>query len=265
MDLSSEELQFIEEARRFLDRPSFLIRLANLVGKPLETGFKVIPETARLRIHASVEKAMSRGLQVVTRTVARDEDLSFSEATAKARRSGILHSAATFGTGALGGFFGVLSLPVELPVTTAIMLRSIVAIAKDFGHDVSSKEGQLECLYVLSIGGVSESSYFASRLAMNDLLRQAARELGGSSAPYLVRFMAQIASRFEVVVSEKALAELMPVVGALGGGTINAAFSEHFNQAARYHFGLRALESKHGIETIRAVYEGTRAGSGTRA
>jgi hypothetical protein len=255
MPLSNDELQFVREAKAFLEKPSFVIRMANLAGKPLEKGMRFIPEAARLRIHASVEKAMSRGLQVVTQTVVKDDTLTFTEASSNTRRSGILHSAATFGTGAIGGFFGVLSLPVELPLTTAIMLRSIVSIARDFGHDVQSRETQLECLYVLSIGGTSESSYFASRLAMTDLMRQAAREIGGSTAPYLVRFMAQIASRFEAVVSEKALAEIMPVVGAVGGGTINAAFSEHFNQAARYHFGLKSLEAKHGADTVRAVYE----------
>ncbi len=255
MSLNDQEIQFIKDARAFLEKPSFLIRVANLAGKPIERGLSVIPENVRLRIHASVEKAMSKGLSVVTQTVASDDRLTFSEASANTRRSGIFHSVATFGTGAVGGFFGVISLPVELPVTTAIMLRSIVAIARDFGHDVSSKEIQLECLYVLSIGGVSENSYFASRVAMTDLLRSAAREIGSSSVPFLARFMSAIATRFETVVSEKAVAELMPVVGALGGGAINAAFSEHFNQAARYHFGLRALEHRHGAQAVRAIYD----------
>lgn len=255
MSLSPTELEFIKEAKRFLEQPSFLIRMADMAGKPLQAGFNFVPEKVRLKIQGSVEKAMSRGLEVVTQTVVKDAKLSFDEASANSRRSGLLHAAATFGTGAIGGFFGVVSLPIELPLTTALMLRSIVATAHDFGHDVNSKEIQLECLYVLSLGGASEASYFASRMAMTDLIRQAAREIGSSSSAYLVRFMAQIATRFEAVVSEKAIAEIMPVIGALGGGTINAAFSEHFNQAARYHFGLRALELKHGADSVRAIYE----------
>jgi hypothetical protein len=258
MKLSDDEIEFIAEAKGFLEHPSFLIRMANLAGKPLEKGFSLVPETVRLKIHGSVEKAMSRGLEVVTQTIVKDEKKSFSIANASTRRSGLFHSLAAFGTGAVGGFFGVVSLPVELPLTTAIMLRSIVATAHEFGHDVSTKEVQLECLYVLSLGGASEGTYFASRMAMSDLIRQAAREIGSTSAPFLLRFMSQIASRFESVVSEKALAEIMPVIGALGGGTINAAFSEHFNQAARYHFGLRALEAKYGESAVRSVYDGNR-------
>ena len=256
MTPSIDEFDFIKEAHAFLERPSFLVRMANLVGKPVEKGLSLVPASVRMKIHGSVEKAMTRGLEVVTQTVSRDEKKPFPLANLNARRSGRFHSLATFGTGAVGGFFGLVSLPVELPLTTAIMLRSIVLIAHDFGHDVCSKEIQLECLSVLSLGGANEGTYFASRVAMSDLIRQAAREIGSTSAPFLIRFMSQIASRFESVVLEKALAEFMPVIGALGGGAINAAFSEHFNQAARFHFGLRALENKYGSVVVRDIYEG---------
>jgi hypothetical protein len=199
---------------------------------------------------------MEKGLQVVTKTLV-VKGKTFAEAKAASRKQGFFHTAAAFGTGAIGGFFGIATLPIELPITTAIMLRSIASTASDFGHDVTTPEVQLECLYVLSLGAdstVSDSAYWASRLAFTDLIRQAAREIEKTSGPFLVRFLAQVAARFELVVSEKALAELMPIVGAIGGGAINAAFSEHFNAAARFHFGLRALEKKYGTELVRAAY-----------
>jgi hypothetical protein len=258
MSLTNEEIEFINEARDFLENPSFLVRVANLVGKPLEKGLGLIPERVRNKIHVAVEAAMARGLTAVTRTVssgpAVESGAEFFGADDASRSSGRWHSVAAFGTGAVGGFFGVFSLPLELPLTTAIMLRSIVAIARDFGHDVSDPAVQLECLYVLSLGGASDTAYWASRLAFNDLIRNAAREIEKSSAPVLVRFLAQVASRFELVVSEKVMAEVIPVVGALGGGALNVAFSEHFNSAARFHFGLRALERRYGADAVRAVY-----------
>lgn len=265
--LTLDEKQFINEARRFLENPSFLIRAANLVGKPLERGLKMLPALVQSRIQAAVRTSVERGLVLVTKSV-KPVERTFTEASAESRRKGLFHTAASFGTGALGGFFGVASLPIELPVTTAIMLRSIVSTAQDYGHDISDPEVQLECLYVLSLGAPNEpssdeanaategfnSAYWTSRLAFTDLIRHAAREIERSSAPFLVRFLATVASRFELVVSEKALAEVLPVIGAIGGGTINAAFTDHFNKAARYHFGLRALERKYSEAVVRGNY-----------
>ena len=46
--------------------------------------------------------------------------------------------------------------------------------------------------------------------------------------PILVRFITQVASRFGVVVTQKAAAQAVPVIGALGGAAVNYAFIEHF-------------------------------------
>lgn len=266
IELSESEIAFIREARAFLENPRFLIRAANLLGRPLDRGLTMLPVRVQTKIQTSVKISIEKGLAVVTKTV-KPTAISFSEAETVSQRKGFFHSAATFGTGAFGGFFGVASLPIELPITTAIMLRSIVSTAQDFGMDLSKKETQLECLYVLSLGSAADpvtgaarseetlqSAYWTSRLAFTDLIRHAARELGKGTTPFLVRFLAQVASRFQLVVSEKALAELVPIIGAVGGGIINAAFTEHFNSAARYHFGLRALERKFGEDQVRDVY-----------
>ena len=74
------------------------------------------------------------------------------------------------------------------------------------------------------------------------------------SAPVLIRLLGTIASRFEVVVAEKILAEAIPVIGAAGGAAINTAFTDYFNRTAYYHFGLRFLEKKHGPQTIEQIY-----------
>jgi hypothetical protein len=47
----------------------------------------------------------------------------------------------------------------------------------------------------------------------------------------------------------------MPVLGALGGATVNAVFTDHFQSMARGHFVVRRLERLHGPETVRVAYE----------
>ncbi len=257
MSLSASETKFVKDARAFLENPSFLMKAANLVGKPIDKGLKMLPSRLQAKVHGAVEASMKKGLGIVSKSVVQKAK-TFEGAFDSSRKQGWFHTAASFGTGAVGGFFGVASLPIELPITTAIMLRSIASTARDFGLDISTPEVQLECLYVLSLGSAGNqtvnSAYWTSRLAFTDIIRQAAREIEKTSGPLLVRFLAQVASRFELVVSEKAMAELVPIIGALGGGAINAAFSEHFNTAARFHFGLRALEQTYGEDLVRAAY-----------
>ena len=74
------------------------------------------------------------------------------------------------------------------------------------------------------------------------------------SAPPLVRFLAKVASQFEVRITKKFLAQATPVLGAAGGAAVNAAFSHFFNQCARYHFGLRRLERTYGADAVKALY-----------
>ena len=47
----------------------------------------------------------------------------------------------------------------------------------------------------------------------------------------------------------------VPAIGAAGGALVNVAFNAHFDRVARYHFGIRALERKYGIETVQATYQ----------
>jgi len=73
--------------------------------------------------------------------------------------------------------------------------------------------------------------------------------------PVLVRLIAQIASRFGVVVTQKLAAQAVPVIGALGGAGVNYAFIDHFQEVARAHFTVRRLERRYGKDTVRAAYE----------
>jgi len=45
-------------------------------------------------------------------------------------------------TGFTGGLFGAVSLPIELPLTTTLMLRSIADIAGHHGEDLTKLEGR---------------------------------------------------------------------------------------------------------------------------
>jgi hypothetical protein len=179
--------------------------------------------------------------------------------------SGLLHKALAATTGAVGGSFGLAALPIELPIST-IILRSIGDVARGEGEDLTNPETALACLQVFALGGfkdkadAAESGYFAVRGLLAKSIAEAARfvaERGGvaEGAPVLARLIAQIASRFGVVVTQKLAAQAVPVIGALGGAAVNYAFIDHFQDVARAHFAVRRLERRYGKEIVRAAYE----------
>ena len=161
--------------------------------------------------------------------------------------------------------------PVELPISTVIMLRSIMQIARSHGEQIDNAETGLSCLQVFALGaGAGErdilgSGYFAVRATLANALTQAAqfiaeRGILAEGAPVLVRFISQVAARFGLVVTQKLAAQTLPVIGALGGAAVNYAFISHFQSLAQAHFTVRRLERLYGSERIRREYESIRQG-----
>jgi hypothetical protein len=227
-----------------------------MVGKPIELIGHVLPEAASKAIAAATSKGLELALQVALRTMQRTPQAG----------SQLLHKALAAASGAAGGAFGLATLPLELPVSTIIMLRSIADIARSEGEDLSDPEAALSCVEVFALGGragsddASESGYFAVRGMLAKTVTEAARFIAErgvirEGAPVIVRFVTQVASRFGVVVTQKVAAQALPVLGALGGAAVNYAFLEHFQDVARGHFTVRRLERVYGKDRIRAEYE----------
>jgi hypothetical protein len=74
------------------------------------------------------------------------------------------------------------------------------------------------------------------------------------SAPVLARLLAAIAERFSLNVTPKIAAQMFPIIGAVGGLTVNSLFIGHYQRAAWGHFTIRRLERVHGAEVVREAY-----------
>ena len=254
--ITTEDHEALRKAVRSLEHPSLAGRLTNIVGKPVELIGYALPSFASKAIASATSKGLAAALKVALRT------LPSSSWT----HSQLLHRALAITSGAVGGTFGLVALPVELPASTVIMLRSIAEIARGEGEDLSDPETALACVEVFALGGragstdASESGYFAVRSMLAKTVTEAARfvaERGAikEGAPILLKFVTQVAARFGVVVTQKFAAQALPVVGALGGAAVNYAFMEHFQDVARGHFTVRRLERVYGKERIRVEYD----------
>jgi len=261
MTLSAADHHALEAACQRLENPSLAIRLSSSVGVPVEAMITRIGEKVPPALAESVGHATNEALEYVLFNTAK----SVPDSGPSGARSG-LHKVAATATGAVAGFFGPHALIVELPVTTAIMFRSIIDIARAEGENPRDQATLLEAMQVFAMGSghssaddAADTTYYGVRLAlgkaMNDALKYVATQgASNATAPALVRFITAVASRFGIVVTQKAMAQTLPVIGAVGGGLVNTVFISHFQDMARGHFTIRRLERSYGEEKVHEAY-----------
>jgi EcsC protein family len=261
--LSEQDLNALRRAKHQLESPALAMKLASIVGAPIEKLLTRIPAFANEKVADATQAALRKCLSIALRTLGRRDD---AKLLAPDKPNNLLHKFAVATTGAAGGAFGLLALPVELPVTTTLMFRSICDIARSEGEDLTSIDTQLQCLTVLGMGGTSSEDddadlgYFFMRGALAQAVSKASSEIAskgftahGSAA--LLRLLNAIAARFSVQVSEQIAAKSIPAIGAVLGAMVNTVFIDHFQQVAHGHFTVRRLERQYGPAAIEAVYQ----------
>lgn len=247
----------LRTAVNLLENPGLSFRLINLLGYPIEGFIKALPRWTRKAIGKTVTKVVGTAFYAAVSTMDRKS---------RNRPFRLFHRTMVLVSGAVGGFFGFPGMIVELPISTTLMLRSIADIARSEGEDLSSTDTHLACITVFALGGRSsgdsaaDTAYYAVRAALTRTLSEAAefvaqRGIAEEGAPIVIRVMANLASRFGIIVTDKMAAEMVPVLGAFGGASINLLFMNQFQAAARGHFIVRRLERKYGEEVVKREYK----------
>jgi len=142
---------------------------------------------------------------------------------------------------------GLATTLADLPVTTTLILRSIQQVAAGHGEDIEAPDVRAQCLAVFGMSGPLkedddvDAGLWAVRAAVNGKL--------------VAEVVKSILPRFGVVVSQKALAQATPFLGAIAGGTINPIFTGFYQEMAHVHFRLRKLERTQDREQLQACFE----------
>jgi hypothetical protein len=253
---SEQDRRELQVAKNLLENPGVAAKVTNFIGTPIEKGLALLPASWNKNIGEVTQAALLKASQAAIFTM---KDIPGEES------SNIWHKLGVAVSGGVGGFFGIAALTVELPISTSIMLRSIADVARSEGESVSAMESKLACLEVFALGGNSEtddstdSGYYAVRATLARSLSAASEfmlsnSLTSEGAPIFIKFIAVIAKRFGIQVTEKAAAQAIPAIGAAGGAIINTIFIDHFQDMARGHFIVRKLERKHGKELVERIY-----------
>lgn len=242
-----ERRELWEAAVLMADSRGLLVRLTALFGRQVESIQSAVVQTGE-RLGGQAWAGLIQKAQDVVEDVLwnsyRYATFGLEAAPRFVRpqhpRKNLMHRLATTASGAASGFVGLPGAFVDIPFTTAAILRSIAEVARDFGEDLSSEDTRRACLEVLAFGSPggsgeeTEIGYWAARLGVSHL-----------TINLLIR---SAAGQFGLVLSEKFLAQAVPVAGALTGGLLNYSFTDYYQSMAKVHFCLRALELRIGDE-----------------
>ncbi|MFE0757886.1 EcsC family protein, partial [Inquilinus sp. NPDC058860] len=151
-------------AKAVLDHDTLVARLSALAGTPVEALKRNLPSGVQTVLDAAVRRALATALRAALRSGPGRRMPRGPEAW--------LHRGLAAASGAAGGGFGLPGTLLELPVSTALLLRQIAAEAKAAGEDPSTPETAIECLKVFAMGrpdpadDAVETGYLATRIAL---------------------------------------------------------------------------------------------------
>ncbi len=221
-------------ARRYRAAGGAGVRLLNALGGQAEDLLQKLPASVRSGLTGATEAALTGAMEAAHRSRGTVPD-----------QPHWVNSMVTAGLGAAGGFGGLPSAFVELPVTTTMLLRSIQGAAAEQGFDPASKNVQFDCVRVFSAAGPLESDdgadlgFISVRLTLS----------GGA----MQKMIAAVAPRLATVLGQKLAAQTVPVLGAVAGATTNYVYANYYQQISHVHFGLRKLSIQADIPTEELV------------
>lgn len=255
--MNTADLKALESAKRRLERPDIFMKSVDKMTDAASFFIDRLPGFIKKIFHGLGQWALKKALLVALTT------LRTKNKKPSAPR---FHKMATILTGAFGGILGFITLFFEIPLTTVIMLRGIADIARSEGEDLNNPETRLACLSVFAMDAPDPKDvkkqwrFFAARNVLQKMVADAAKAAGtrgaaAQSAPAVIRLVETIAGRFGITVSEKMFAQALPIIGAVGGASINGLLTHHYLSLAKGFFTMRRLEREYGETTIRQQFE----------
>lgn len=209
-------------ARRYRRAGGVGVAVLNLVGGRAEALVERLPGPVRDNLDEATERALLLAMRVAhgSRRTVPDQ-------------AGWVNTMVAAAMGAAGGFGGLPTALAELPVTTAVILRSIEGVAVEHGFDPDAKSVQFDCIRVLASAGPlveddgSDLAFLGTRLTLTGATLQG--------------LIARVAPRLATVLGQKLAAQTVPVLGAVAGAATNFAYTSYYQEMAQVHFRLRKL------------------------
>uniref|UniRef100_A4WQ71 Staphylolytic protease PREPROENZYME LASA n=1 Tax=Cereibacter sphaeroides (strain ATCC 17025 / ATH 2.4.3) TaxID=349102 RepID=A4WQ71_CERS5 len=232
---TSPEAEIAALALRFDRANGPVMALMNRFGGSLEERMALLPAALQRQIETVTRRALEQSHRIA----------------AAGRAAPDLGRRATPAlvalTGAAGGAGGLATSIAELPVTITVIMHAIRRAAEAEGFDPDDPAIRVECLRIFGAGsplkrddGVN-TSFIGARIAL--------------SGAAVSKVVASVAPRLAAALGQKLMAQAVPVLGAVTGATLNAAYLSYYREIAEIRFALLRLAQTHGPERVLTEFQ----------
>ncbi len=244
--LSSEvTAQIAAVADQYRSANTLLMKAINYGASKAENTLKILPPATQEKFEVLVAAGLTKAYEAANWTQPSSDSLLH---TALKRVAGEkAHRTVASVSGAIGGVAGLLTTTAEIPVTVALILRSIQNIAMEYGEDLNTEETRIECIKVFGSGsplidddGV-DIGFFGARVTLTG---QAVQNVISSVAPKL-----------GAVLGQKLATQAVPVIGAVTGAGINYTFMTYYQQMAHVRFRLRQIARENDMQLVLEAFK----------
>lgn len=223
-NLSPQETEAELQAlvKRYQSAGGMGLSVLNLLSTQAESLLNKLPNGVQQQLGGATEQALHLAMQAAcqSRRVLPGQSAQVNR---------ILSSA----MGAAGGAAGLPGALIELPATTAFLLRTVQDGAAAQGFDPNAENVCFDCLRVFASAGPlscddgADTGFYALRMS-----------LSGQALSQVIR---TVAPRLATAMGHKLAAQAVPVLGAAAGATVNYVYAGYYHEMALVHFGLRRL------------------------
>lgn len=221
-----------------------VMSLVNRLGGSFEKQLALIPAAYRDQMEGVVAQALQAGYDLAGQAD------RLPDSGPRGRMAAIVAS------GAAGGAGGLATAVAELPVTVTMILNAIRAEAKAAGFDPRDPAIRAECIRTFGAGSPLDSddgintSFLSARLTL--------------TGPAVQKVIAAVAPKLATAMGQKLAAQAVPVLGAVTGATLNAAFLSYYREMARIRFSLLQLAQVHGPNRVLTQFRAAAAAPAVR-
>lgn len=261
LPISQSDFKLLEQAVYLLESQSLAIQMSNVITGVVENfALNKIPDGVQEKIIGISKSALDRVFDIA----------SISMQNKRQDASPLLHKFAAATTGGVGGFFGLSAILIELPISTTIMMRSILDIARAEGFSIDDHNTRLECIKVFGFEGnksvsddSAEAAYYTARVGLDAISKVATKVVKGAAEntaeknlhKVIFKLIEVVSRRFGVTLSEQAMLKAIPILGSALGATLNVMFTDFYQDMAKGHFTVLKLEKKYSKDVIQNLYE----------
>ncbi len=146
--LSAEDLEVLTKAKQQMLTIGWAMKGLNSIGNLIQTKVDLLPDKQ--------QKWLQKVSYDVLLRVVKANLFSMNKEQKQNAPLNKTYKALVTSSGILGGVFGIAAFAADLTVTTKLMMRSIMDIARSEGENLEELDSQLACLQVFALGGKSK-------------------------------------------------------------------------------------------------------------